>query len=131
MTTIPGIGALTALSYVLCIEDPSRFAKSRAVGPYLGLRPCIRESGESRWRGGITRQGDQEMRLLLVQAAHRLIQHRGDGELQRWAHKLLKTKKRQVVVIALARRLAVLMHRMWTADEQYRPFPSRDAAAAA
>ena len=122
---ISGVGPITALTYALTIEDPSRFDKSRLVGPYLGL--CRR-----RWRSGeddpelhITKSGDHLLRKLLVQCAHHIVGvHGQDSDLRRWglayaARGGRAAKKRAVV--GVARRLAVLMHRLWITGEEYDP----------
>jgi len=126
LKTAPGVGPLVGLAYVLCIEDPERFAKSRDVGPFLGLRPKMRESGDTSRYGSITHQGDPEMRKLLVQAAHGVLRTRADSELKRWAEALAARVGKKKATVALARKLAVVMHRMWVTGEPFRPF--RDQA---
>lgn len=123
---VAGVGALTALTYVLVLEDPSRFDTSRAVGPYLGLRPRHRESGERRSQLGITKRGDTMLRRLLVGSAHYILGPFGpDCDLRRWGLTLsarggANAKKRAAV--AVARKLAVLLHRLWVSDQPYDPF---------
>lgn len=130
LRTVPGVGPLVSLAFVLCIEDPRRFKKSRDVAGYLGLRPKMRESGATSRYGGITRQGDSEMRRLLVQAAHGLLRSRADSDLKRWAQALAARVGKTKAVVALARKLAVVMHAMWVRGEPYRPFAEviREAA---
>ena len=114
---VGGVGALTALAYVLVLEDPERFERSRAVGPYLGLRPKRADSGESRPQLRISKGGDELLRKLLVQSAHYILGPFGpDTDLRRWGEHLAvrggkNAKKR--AVIAVARKLAVLLHRLW------------------
>jgi transposase len=127
---VPGIGPLVALSYVLCIEDPSRFASSRDIPSFLGLRPRMRESAERSHFGRITRHGDSEMRRLLVQAAHACLRSRKDTELKRWATHLAGRIGKKKAVVALARKLAIVLHRMWVTGEAYQPLRQRLAAAA-
>jgi transposase len=122
LRSVPGVGPLVALSFVLCIEDPHRFARSRDIAGYLGLRPKMRESGSTSRYGGITHQGDSEMRMLLVQAAHALLRTRADCDLKRWAEGLAGRLGRHKAVVALARKLAVVMHAMWVRGEPFRPF---------
>ena len=128
---ISGVGALTALAYVLTLEDPERFTTSRAVGPYLGLRPRKRQSGDSDPSLGITKAGDVMLRRLLVGSAHYILGPFGpDCDLRRWGLQLASRggphgKKRAAV--ALARKLAVLMHRLWLTEHVYEPL--RHAAA--
>lgn len=122
---IAGVGALTALNFVLTIEDPYRFAKSRTVGSYLGLRPRGWQSGTTDRQMRITKAGDAEMRWLLVNAAHYLLGPFGpDCDLRRFGTKLAarggKAAKKRAVV-AVARKLAVLLHRLWITGEAYEP----------
>jgi transposase len=122
---VKGVGPITALCFVLTLEDPSRFRKSRSVGAYLGLRPRQRDSGEQRPQLRITKAGDELLRRLLVSAAHYVLGPFGpDTELRRIGLRLAETggqaaKKRAVV--AVARRLAVLLHRLWVTGEAYQP----------
>jgi transposase len=122
---VKGVGPITALCFVLTLEDPSRFRKSRSVGAYLGLRPRQRDSGEQRPQLRITKAGDELLRRLLVSAAHYVLGPFGpDTELRRIGLRLAETggqaaKKRAVV--AVARRLAVLLHRLWVTGEVYQP----------
>jgi transposase len=122
---VKGVGPITALCFVLTLEDPNRFQKSRSVGAYLGLRPRQRDSGEQRPQLRITKAGDELLRRLLVSAAHYVLGPFGpDTELRRIGLRLAETggqaaKKRAVV--AVARRLAVLLHRLWVTGEAYQP----------
>jgi transposase len=122
---IKGVGALTALVFVLTLDDPHRFARSRCVGAYLGLVPAIRSSGSSSPQLPITKQGDRLLRRLLVQAAHYILGPFGqDSDLRRFGLELSRRggkngKKRAVV--AVARKLAVLLHRLWISGENYEP----------
>ncbi len=131
---VPGVGPLTALAFVLVIEDPGRFGKSREVGPYLGLVPRQGQSGEREPQLPITKAGDPLLRRLLVQSAHYILGPFGpDSELRRWGLRLAgsgssRSKKRAVV--AVARKLAVLLHRLWVSGEVYTPLLSEGAALA-
>ncbi len=122
---VKGVGPITALCFVLTLEDPNRFRKSRSVGAYLGLRPRQRNSGEQRPQLRITKAGDELLRRLLVTAAHYILGPFGpDTELRRIGLRLAETggqaaKKRAVV--AVARRLAVLLHLLWVTGEVYQP----------
>jgi transposase len=122
---IRGVGALTALTFVLTLDDPQRFARSRSVGAYLGLVPASRSSGKSRPQLPITKQGDRLLRQLLVQAAHYILGPFGqDSDLRSFGLELARRggkngKKRAVV--AVARKLAVLLHRLWVSGEDYQP----------
>jgi len=122
---VKGVGPLIALTYVLTIEDPTRFRHSREVGSFLGLRPKQRESGDSAPQLGITKGGDNHLRWLLVQAAqYTLCRLAPDSRLRRWGIELAmrggKNAKKRAVV-AVARKLAVLLHRLWVTGEVYEP----------
>jgi transposase len=132
---IQGVGPITALAYVLTLEDPHRFAKSRTVGSYLGLRPRKRQSGERDPQLGITKEGDRYLRTLLVQAAHYILGPFGsDTDLRRFGERLIarggKAAKRRAIV-AVARKLAVLLHRLWVTGEVYEPLRNTAANAQA
>jgi transposase len=122
---VKGVGPITALCFVLTLEDPNRFRRSRSVGAYLGLRPRQRDSGDLRPQLRITKAGDALLRRLLVTAAHYILGPFGpDTELRRFGLRLSErggnaAKKRAVV--AVARRLAVLLHRLWVTGEAYQP----------
>jgi transposase len=128
---IPGVGLIVALYFVLTIDDPDRFRNSREVAAFFGLRPAIRESGSVSHYGRITKEGDPEMRRLLVQAAHAMLRTRADSELKRWALALAERRGRNKAAVALARKLAVLMHHLWVTGVVYEAFPQKDAAQAA
>jgi transposase len=126
---VPGIGTLTALTFITTIADPGRFTKSRAVGAFLGLRPRQQQSGGQNPQLGITKAGDVYLRKLLVGSAHCVLGARGqDTALKQRGLKLCErggsnAKKRAIV--AVARKLAVLLHKLWVSGEIYRPFPAR------
>jgi transposase len=122
---VHGVGALTALAFVLTLEDPSRFAKSRQVGPYLGLVPAAKQSGKSDPQKRISKHGNEMTRKLLVNCAHYVLGPFGeDSDLRRHGEKIAQrgggnAKKRAVV--AVARKLSVLLHRLWVGGEVYEP----------
>ena len=122
---VKGVGTQIALTYVLTIEDPHRFLKSREVGCFLGLKPGRRDSGESEPQKRISKEGDRYLRTMMVQGAHYILGPFGaDSDLRRWGLKLAErggknAKKRAVV--AVARKLAVLLHRLWVGGEVYEP----------
>ena len=132
---VPGVGPLSALCYVLTIEDPSRFRKSREVGAYVGLVPRRDQSGAVDKQLRITKAGDRMLRTLLVQCAHYIVGPFGpDTALRRWALPRLagggpSMKKR--TVIAVARKLAVLLHRLWVTGAEYDSLRGQPALAAA
>ena len=122
---IHGVGPVTALAYALVIDDPGRFAKSRAVGAYLGLVPKRDQSGDGDRQLRISKAGDRMMRRLLVQCAHYILGPRGrDSDLRRWGLARMerggKSGKKRALV-GVARRLAVLLHRLWVDDAVYEP----------
>jgi len=122
---VKGVGTLIALTFLLTLEDAHRFRKSRDVGCYLGLQPGRRNSGQSEPQMHISKEGDPYLRTLLVQGAHHILGPFGaDSDLRRWGLKLAERggrngKKR--AVIATARKLAVLLHRLWVSGEAYEP----------
>jgi len=122
---VNGVGDLTSVAYVLTLEKPERFAKSRDVGPYLGLIPRQDESGESSKQLGITKTGDRMVRRLMVGSAHYILGPFGkDCDLRQFGLKLAarggKNAKKRAVV-AVARKLGVLLHRLWLTGETYEP----------
>jgi transposase len=125
MRQIPGVGVVTSLAFALTIDDPNRFHKSRDVGSYFGLRPKQSDSGSSKPQLSISKAGDHLVRRLLVNCAQYVLGHWGpDCDLRRWglsltAHGGKNAKKRAVV--AVARKLAVLMHKLWVRGEVYEP----------
>lgn len=128
---VPGVGTLTALTFVLTLGGHARFAHSRDVGPFLGLVPGRRQSGEQDPHLRITKCGDRYLRRLLVQCAHVTMgRWGGDTALRAWAvaHAGVSRTARKRTVVAVARRLAVLLHRLWSKQEVFRPFPSLAAA---
>jgi transposase len=134
---VKGVGTLIALTYMLTLEDPHRFHKSRDVGCYLGLQPGRRNSGKSEPLMHISKEGDPYLRTLLVQGAQHILGPFGiDCDLRRWGLKLAerggKSGKKRAIV-ATARKLAVLLHHLWVSGEAYEPLhnSSRTTVAAA
>jgi transposase len=122
---VEGVGPLTALTFVLTLEDPYRFEKSRSVGAYLGLVPARDQSGDSDPQKRISKEGDEMLRKLLVSCAHYIIgPFGGDSDLRRHGEKIAsrgaKNAKKRAVV-AVARKLAVLLHSLWVSGEVYEP----------
>src|ERR1700676_763395 len=129
---VKGVGTQIALTYVLTLDDPQRFAKSREVGCFLGLRPGRRDSGESQPEMHISKEGDRYLRTMLVQGAHYILGPFGeDSDLRRWGLKLAarggKSAKKRAVV-AVARKLAVLLHKLWVSGEVYEPLHNSQKA---
>ena len=132
---VKGVGTLIALTYVLTVGDPHRFRRSRDVGCYLGLRPGRRNSGSSQPQMHISKEGDRYLRTLMVQGAQYILGPFGqDSDLRRWGLKLSErggsnAKKRAVV--AVARKLSVLLHKLWVSGEVYEPLRNYSAVVGA
>src|SRR5215471_11047775 len=122
---VAGVGPLIALTFILTIEDKDRFQKSRDIGCYLGLRPRRSDSGKSQPQLRITKEGDPYLRTMLVQGAHYIISRRGpDTDLKRWGLHLSKhggKRGKKRAVVAVARKLGILLHRLWKTGEVYEP----------
>lgn len=131
---VRGVGPITALSFVLHVDDPSRFARSREVGSYFGLAPKVRQSGDQNPELRITKAGDRVTRSLLVQCAHYIMGPFGeDCDLQRFGQRLAERGGRNAkrrAIVAVARKLAVLLHRLWVGDEPYEPLRQHPVALA-
>lgn len=130
---VPGVGPIASLAYVLTIEDPRRFSRSRQAGAYLGLTPRQRDSGDQRPQLHISKAGDDYLRSLMVQCAHYTIGPFGpDSDLRRWGLRLAgagNQARKNKAVVAVARKLSVLLHRLWLSGEAYEPL--RQAARVA
>jgi transposase len=126
LTQVGGVGVITALAYRLVLDDPRRFAHSRTVGAYLGLVPAANDSGEAQPQLRINKEGDLLLRSLLVQCAHYILGPFGrDCDLRRHGLRIAarggKNAKKRAVV-AVARKLAVLLHTLWVSGQVYEPF---------
>ncbi len=122
---VGGVGSLIALGYVLTIADPSRFRRSRQVGAYLGMVPRTHQSGASDPQLRITKAGDRDMRRLLVVAANYILGRGPDCDLRRFGEKIAQRggkNARKRAKVAVARKLSVLLHRLWVSGEVYDPF---------
>jgi transposase len=123
---LEGVGPLTALTFVLTLEDPHRFEKNRSVGAYLGLVPATARSGERDPQKRISKEGEEMLRKLLVNWAHYILgpPFGSDSDLRRHGEKIAsrgaKNSKKRAVV-ALARKLSVLLHSLWVSAEVYEP----------
>lgn len=121
LMTIPGVGAVTSLAFVSTIDIPARFRRSRAVGPILGLTPALNQSGESQRVGRVSLCGDGMMRALLYEAAQAMLTRvKKWSWLRAWAMRVAKRSGFKKAVVALARRMAVIMHRMWVDGSEFR-----------
>ncbi len=122
LMTIPGVGPLTALAFTAAIDDPTRFRRSRDLGPYLGLVPRRYQSGEIDYTGSISKVGDRRVRTLLYEAANvMLTRYKGELKLKDWAFAIAKRSNMRKARIALARRLAIIMHAMLRHGTEFKP----------
>ncbi len=120
LMTIPGVGPVTSLAFVSSIDVPARFKNSRAVGPALGLTPVLNQSGESHRVGRVSLCGDDMMRALLYEAAQVMLSRvKKWSWLKAWAMNIARRRGRSKAIVALARRLAVIMHRMWSDGSEF------------
>lgn len=130
LMTVPGVGPIVALAYTSTIDIPARFRSSRSVGAVLGLTPVLNQSGESHRIGRVSRCGDAMMRGLLYEAAQTLLTRVTKWSwLKAWAMNVAKRRGARKAIVALARRLGVILHRMWSDESDFRW--SREELAAA
>jgi transposase len=122
LMSIPGVGQLTALAFTAAVDDPSRFRRSRDIGAYLGLVPRRYQSGEVDYTGSISKCGDRRMRTLLYEAANvMLTRYKGSLKLKDWAFAIARRSTMRKARIALARRLAIIMHAMLRHGTEFKP----------
>lgn len=121
LMTRPGVGPIVALSFRAGVDDPNRFRRSRDVGAYFGLTPRRHQSGAMDYSGHISHMGDQAVRRALYMAAHTIMRGGPRDSLSAWALNLAKRRGAKRAKVALARRLAVILHRMWLDGTPYRP----------
>jgi transposase len=125
LMTMPGVGAIVALSYVAAVDDPTRFSKSKAVGPALGLTPSRYQSGATDRPGAITKAGDARARVALFEAAHVMMTRVARWfPLKAWAMRVAARRGAKRAKVALARRLAVILHRMWVDGTDFQAQPA-------
>lgn len=121
LMSAPGVGPITALSFRVAIDEPARFSRSRDVGPYLGLTPAISQSGEMLRMGRISKRGDRELRsLLFTSARYQFRRACKPSWLQVWAAEVATRRGKMKAHVAVARRLAVTLHQMWTTGCDFR-----------
>jgi transposase len=114
LMTVPSVGPVVALTYRATVDVPARFRNSRAVGAVLGLTPCKYQSGESDYTGAISKCGDEMMRVMLYEAAQiLLVRSKRWSWLKAWAMQIARRRGVKKAIVALARRLAVILHRIW------------------
>jgi transposase len=121
LMTIPGVGPVVALTYRVTVDVPARFRNSKAVGAVFGLTPSKYQSGQNERSGGISRCGDEMMRMMLYEAAQSMLLRSAKWSwLKAWAMKIARHRGIKKAIVALARRLAVIMHRMWVDGTEFR-----------
>jgi transposase len=121
LMTVPGVGPVVSMTYKTAIDDPERFRKSKDVGPYFGLTPRKYQSGEVDWTGTISKVGDETVRAALYEAANiRLSRVTRFSTLKAWAMRVAKVRGLKRAKVALARKLAVVLHRMWVDGTEFR-----------
>ena len=121
LMTAPGVGAVVAITFTTAIDDPTRFRRSRAVGAHFGLTPKKYQSGETDVTGGISKVGDGTVRVALYEAANVILTRSGRfSALKRWAMEVAKRRGMKRATVALARKLAVVLHRMWLDGSEFR-----------
>ena len=114
LMTVPGVGALVAITFTTAVDDPARFRRSRAVGAHFGLTPKKYQSGEADVTGGISRIGDERVRTALYEAANVMLTRVSRfSAVKRWALEVAKRRGMKRAKVALARKLAIVLHRLW------------------
>jgi transposase len=130
LMTTPGVGPVVALTYRATIDVPARFRNSRAVGAVMGLTPCKYQSGESDRTGAISKCGDEMLRVMLYEAAQIVLMRSTKWSwLKAWAMQIARRRGIKKAIVALARRLAVVLHRIWVDGTEFR-WTKQEAAAA-
>ncbi len=126
---IPGVGPIAALTFKAAVDDPKRFTSSRTVAAHFGLTPRRYQSGEMDNPGRISKAGDADVRSALYAAANAMMMRSvASSEIKSWGLRLMRRKGRRRAVVAVARKLAVVMHRMWADNTEFRQRPLEGAA---
>ena len=121
LMTVPGVGAVVAITFTTAVDDPTRFSRSRAVGAHFGLTPKKYQSGETDVTGGISKVGDGMVRVAPYEAANVVLTRSSRfSALKRWALEVAKRRGMKRARVALARKLAVVLHRMWLDGSEFR-----------
>jgi transposase len=121
LMTVPGVGALVAVTFTTAVDDPARFRRSRAVGAHFGLTPKRYQSGETDVTGGISKVGDAMVRTALYEAANVMLTRSGKfSALKRWALGVAQRRGMRRAKVALARKLATVLHRLWVDGSEFR-----------
>jgi len=130
LMTIPGVGPVVSLTYRATVDVPARFRKSKSVGAVFGLTSSRYQSGEVDWNGEISRCGDEMMRTMLYEAAQSMMHSKKWSWLKAWAMQIARRRGMKKAIVALARRLAVIMHRIWVDGTEFRWTREQAASAA-
>ena len=130
LMTTPGVGPVVALTYRATVDVPARFRKSKSVGAVFGLTCSKYQSGEIDRSGRISRCGDEMMRVMLYEAAQSMLRSKKWSWLKAWAMQIARRRGMKKAIVALARRLAVIMHRIWVDGTEFRWTQEQAAAAA-
>ena len=121
LMTVPGVGALVAITFTSAVDDPARFGRARAVGAHFGLTPKRYQSGETDVVGAISKVGDEAARTALYQAAHTILTRPGRySSLKRWGMEVAKRRGLKRATVAVARKLSMVLLRMWTSESEFR-----------
>jgi transposase len=121
LMSVPGVGALVAITFTSAVDDPARFRRSRSLGSYFGLTPKRYQSGETDVTGGISKAGDTMVRTALYEAANVMLTRAGKfSTLKRWALEVAKRRGPRRAKVALARKLATVLHRLWVDGSEFR-----------
>src|SRR3982751_4133059 len=129
LMTVPGVGALVAVTFTSAVDDPARFRRSRAVGAHFGLTPKRYQSGETDVTGGISKAGDAMVRTALYEAANVMLTRAGKfSTLKQWGLEVAKRRGMRRAKVALARKLSTVLHRLWADGSEFR-FGQETAAA--
>jgi transposase len=133
MMSAPGVGSIVGLTYVAAIDDPARFKSSKQVGPHFGMTPKRYQSGETDYSGRISKIGDASVRTALYEAAHAILTKplKGATSLKSWGMKLAKRAGMAKAKVAVARKLGVILHRMWVDGTRFADRASSPNPAAA
>jgi transposase len=131
LMSVPGVGTIVALTYASAIDDPARFRSSKRVGPHFGLTPRKYQSGETDYTGRISKIGDASVRAVLFEAAHTILTKplKGCTQLKSWAMRIARRAGMSKAKVALARKLAVIMHRMLADGQSFNPMAKAATAA--
>ena len=120
LMSVPGVGPLTASVFMATLDEPQRFGSGDQVAAYVGLVPSVQQSGEKDIHGHITREGDKVLRSHLFEAAHTLLtRKKATSRLKKWGLKLAKKKGYGKARVAVARKLAILLHHLWITGQSF------------